>query len=224
MGKSLNKELSIKELEILRFIRRAVDVDGFPPSIRELGDAFGINSTNGVRYYLSRLEKKGYIRRNPRISRGIVLVDAMATPALSDGPAEGLDAIFDRGGIPLLGRVAAGAPILAEENVEDVLFLEGFVAQHRDLFALRVQGDSMQNAGILDGDVVIVRSQQNARNGDIVVALLEDEATCKRFHRSGDGVALLPENPAYNPIILSEEAFSGVKILGRVTAVLRRYD
>jgi repressor LexA len=216
--------LTDREREILAFIRDASRIHGFPPSIRELGLAFGIQSTNGVRYYLRRLEEKGYIKRNPRISRGIVL-NELAVEAVLGDPVEtgGLDAIFERGGIPLLGRVAAGAPILAEENVEDVLFLDGFVAHHRDLFALRVRGDSMQNAGILDGDVVVVRSQSDARNGDIVVALLDDEATCKRFHRTGEGVALLPENPAYEPILLSAEAFSEVKVLGKVTAVLRRY-
>jgi len=218
------KNLSDREREILSFIRDASRVHGFPPSIRELGEAFGIQSTNGVRYYLRRLEEKGYLRRNPRISRGIVLNEPAVEAALGDPiETDGLDAIFDRGGIPLLGRVAAGAPILAEENVEDVLMLDGFVAQHRDLFALRVHGDSMQNAGILDGDIVVVRSQNDARNGDIVVALLEDEATCKRFHRSAEGVALLPENPAYEPILLSAEAFAEVKVLGKVTAVLRRY-
>ncbi len=226
----MGSALTDKERELLAHLRNAIDVDGLPPSIREIGEAFGIQSTNGVRYYLKRLEEKGYIRRNPRISRGIQLIDAAVAAALGssdvhvDDAGADLDTIYARGGIPLVGRVAAGAPILAEENVEDVLHLDGFVAHHRDLFALRVHGDSMMNAGILDGDIVVVRSQSDARNGEIVVALLEDEATVKRLHRSRDGIALLPENPAFTPIILSPEAFADVRVLGRVTAVLRRYD
>jgi repressor LexA len=217
--------LSKREKDILRYVRATVERHGFPPSIREIGAKFDIRSTNGVRYYLQRLESKGYIRRNPRISRGIELV-GHAIASVLDGPkeVEDLESVYAGGGIPILGRVAAGAPLLAEENVEDVLFLEGFVAKHRGLFALRVKGDSMQNAGILDGDVVIVRQDSDARNGDIVVTLLDDEATVKRYHRTRDGMALLPENPAFAPIILSAEAFARVQVLGRVIAVLRRYE
>jgi repressor LexA len=221
----MGRSLSEKEKQILVYIRRSLNTHGFPPTIRDIGNEFGIQSTNGVRYYLKRLETKGYLRRNPRISRGIFLVENTGTPIPDESShLPGLDSIYARGGIPVLGRVAAGAPMIAEENVEEVLYLHGFVAQHRDLFALRVKGDSMVNAGILDGDVVVVRSQSEASNGEIVVALLDGEATVKRFHRSNQGIALLPENPTYTPIILSADAFSQVKILGRVTAVLRRYD
>ena len=220
----MSRPLSGKEKKMLEFIRSSVDAHGFPPSIRELGAAFGIRSTNGVRYYLRRLETEGYLRRNPRISRGIELVGT-AVDSLLDGSAlQGIEAIFARGGIPVLGRVAAGAPILAEENVDEVLYLEGFVAQHNDLFALRVKGDSMQDAGILDGDIVVVRSQPEATSGEIIVALLDDEVTVKRFQKSPHGYALVPENEAYTPIILSPEAFARVQVLGRVTAVLRRYE
>jgi len=216
--------LTDKEKAILTYVRDRVHENGFPPSIREICDEFGIRSTNGARYYLNRLHEKGFIIRNPRISRGIELLPRAIEQVLED-PAEigGLEGIFKKGGIPLLGRVAAGAPILAEENVEDVLYLDGFVAQHRDLFALRVTGDSMQNAGILDDDIVVVRSQQDAKNGDIIVALLDEEVTVKRFHRSGEGAVLLPENTAYEPIILSPERFARIQVLGRVVAVLRRY-
>lgn len=216
--------LTDKEKAILAFVRDQVHENGFPPSIREVCDEFGIKSTNGARYYLNRLHEKGYIIRNPRISRGIELIPRAISHVL-DAPEDvgGLEGIFKKGGVPLLGRVAAGAPILAEENVEEVLYLDGFVAQHRDLFALRVTGDSMQNAGILDDDIVVVRSQQDAKNGDIVVALLDEEVTVKRFHSSDQGMVLLPENSAYTPIILSPEHFARVQVLGRVVAVLRRY-
>jgi repressor LexA len=218
-------KLSDKEKAILAFVRDRVHENGFPPSIREICDEFGIRSTNGARYYLNRLHEKGFIVRNPRISRGIELIPRAIEQVLED-PQEmgGLEGIFKKGGVPLLGRVAAGAPILAEENVEEVLYLDGFVAQHRDLFALRVAGDSMQNAGILDGDIVVVRSQSDAKNGDIVVALLDEEVTVKRFHQSDEGVVLLPENTAYDPIILSPTHFARVQVLGRVVAVLRRYS
>ncbi len=217
--------LTEKEKEILKYIRLSVETHGFPPSIREICSAFNISSTNGVRYYLNRMESKGFIRRNRRISRGIELVSSAVEQVLDTLPElASIDAIYASGGIPILGRVAAGAPLLAEENVDDVLYLEGFVAQHRGLFALRVKGDSMQNAGILDSDIVVVRQQSDAQNGDIVVALLDDEATVKRYRRTADRVALVPENPTYTPIILGPDSFSRMQILGRVTAVLRRYD
>ena len=217
--------LTDREKKILEFIRLSVKQHGYPPTIRELCAAFDISSTNGIRYYLQRLETKGFIHRNPRISRGIELVSSAVEHVLDSLPElGGLEAIFATGGIPILGRVAAGAPLLAEENVEDVLYLEGFVAQHRDLFALRVKGDSMQDAGILDGAIVIVRQRSEAQNGEIVVALLDDEATVKRYRRTADRVALVPENPSYTPIILGPDSYSRMQILGRVSAVLRRYD
>lgn len=147
----------------------------------------------------------------------------MPDEALAEAESD-IAAAMARGGIPLVGHVAAGAPILAEEHVEEVLFLDGFVARHKDLFALRVRGDSMRDAGILDGDVVVVRSGSDAPNGDIVVALLEDEATVKRLDRHPGGVRLLPENPDFDPIELTGEAAATLRILGRVTAVLRRYE
>ena len=217
--------LSDKERDVLAYIRSAVRDQGYPPTIRELGAVFGIASTNGVRYYLSRLEEKGFIRRNPRLSRGIELVESAVMAALDGVEGASVAGIMADGGIPLLGRVAAGQPILAEENVEDVLHLDGFVAQHNSLFALRVQGDSMKDAGILDGDIVVVRQQDVAKNGDVIVALLDEESTCKRYSRRRDGrVELLPENEAFDPIVLDKSSHDRMQILGRVTAVLRRYD
>ena len=200
--------LTDRQREILNYIEREVRTTGVPPSIRQIGVALGISSTNGVRAHLQALEKKGYIHRSSRTSRGIASLDRLrrtATRALPETVA-----------IPILGRVTAGHPILAVENRDGVLHLDPHLVKGTDTFALRIEGDSMMGAGILDGDYVLVRPQQSADNGDIVVALLDDSVTVKRFYREADGFRLQPENPRLTPIYVSD-----VQICGKVTALIR---
>jgi len=193
--------LNERAREIHAFIQRYRREHGSAPTIREIGRQFAITSTNGVRYYLNLLEKAGYIRRTGGISRGI-------------GPSES-----PSGGIPVLGRVAAGEPILAEENWEGSLELGEMFGQTGELFALKVRGDSMVDAGILPGDHVIVQKQDTARAGDMVVAALEDEATVKYFQPRKGRVELVPANARYQPIVVGED--SGFRILGLVRGVIR---
>lgn len=200
-----------REQAILDFIREAILGRGSPPTIREIGRAFGIASTNGVRYYLDLLERRGLIRRHGRLSRGIeVLSGRGSRPIVPPVP------------VPVVGRVAAGVPLLAEENIEDHLLLDPSLAPGKGHFALRVSGDSMTGAGILDGDLVLVRPQQDAQPGEIVVALLGDEATVKRLALRRGRYFLDPENDAYEPIPL-EGAGREVHLLGRVIALVRHY-
>jgi len=188
--------------KILAYIQRFSREHGYPPTIREIGEAFGISSTNGVRYYLNMLEKGGHLKRDGRISRGIGPTAPAASP-----------------GIPILGRVAAGRPILAEENHEGVLETAEMFGDARRLFALKVRGDSMTGAGILPGDYVIVRHQESAEAGEIVVALVGDEATVKYYRPREDSVELVAANPRYEPIVVAEE--TDFRILGTVKGVIR---
>lgn len=193
---------STKQSEILDFLRRYSRENGYAPSVREICAAVGLKSTASVHYHLSELKRQGLIDMDENKNRTITLP---SFGGREEAPAQ----------IPILGVVTAGLPILAVENVEGYL---PWSAGEDGLFALRVRGDSMIGAGILNGDLVVVRPQSTAVNGDIVVALLEDEATVKRFYRSGDTVCLLPENPDY-PILDGRFA----SILGRVKAVVRTY-
>lgn len=194
--------LNEKARKILAFIQRFARENGYPPTIREIGTAFGISSTNGVRYYLNLLEKGGHLKRSGRISRGI-------------GPTEPVGAP----GIPILGRVAAGQPILAEENHEGTLEPLELFGDPKGLFALKVRGDSMIDAGILPGDYVVVHHQERANSGEIVVALVGEEATVKYYRPREDSVELVPANPKYDPIVVAEE--SDFRILGTVRGVIR---
>ncbi len=194
--------LNDRAREILSFIRSYQQQHGLPPTIREIGRAFSISSTNGVRYYLTMLEKAGYLKRRGRVSRGSSLL-----------------ASNSRSGVPLVGRVAAGQPILAEECIEDVLDLGTVFGDTSGLFALRVRGDSMTDAGILERDLVVVRQRDKANPGEIVVALLGDEATVKYYQPRGGAIELVPANPKYEPIRVGEGA--DFRILGVVTGVLR---
>jgi len=211
-----------REQAILDMIADSLRDQGRPPTIREIGEAFGIASTNGVRYYLDRLEKAGKIRRDRWTSRGIELAGRTPAPATS-APVKVIPEHGSRNAleIPLLGRVAAGAPILAEENIEDVLIVDGAFVRPGKHFALRVKGDSMKNAGILDGDVVIVHHEAPIRSGEIAVAVIGDEATVKRYFPRRDKVMLLPENEDYEPIEVrpSDPEF---RIAGKVVGVFRR--
>jgi repressor LexA len=219
-----------RDQAVLDMIAGSLREQGRPPTIREIGEAFGIASTNGVRYYLDRLEKAGKIRRDRWTSRGIELsgpkpaaagrhpgatAPARAIPEhMSTTPRNAIE-------IPLLGRVAAGAPILAEENIEDVLIVDGAFVRPGKHFALRVRGDSMKNAGILDGDVVIVHHEAPVRSGEIAVALIGDEATVKRYFPRRDKILLLPENDDFKPIEVrpSDPDF---RLAGKVVGVFRR--
>ena len=193
---------------MLDYIERETSSTGVPPSIRQIGTALGISSTNGVRLHLQALQKKGYIRRSQRTSRGIVSLNRLSTAA-SPSRSTSVD-------IPILGRVAAGTPIMAAENHEGSLTLDASLIKNQESFALRVNGDSMINAGILDGDIVVVRLQQGADNGDIVVARVGEEATVKRFYREQDAIRLQPENPSLTPIYSTD-----VEICGKVVALVR---
>ena len=193
---------------MLDYIERETSSTGVPPSIRQIGTALGISSTNGVRLHLQALQKKGYIRRSQRTSRGIVSLNRLSTAA-SPSRSTTVD-------IPILGRVAAGTPIMAAENHEGSLTLDASLIKNQESFALRVNGDSMINAGILDGDIVVVRLQQGADNGDIVVARIGEEATVKRFYREKDAIRLQPENPSLTPIYSTD-----VEICGKVIALVR---
>jgi repressor LexA len=208
--------LTARQQEIWDFVVTYVDRQGYPPTVREIGDAVGLASPSTVHAHLANLERAGLLRRDPTKPRALELVGRRA-PAKLEQP---LRAAEPRR-LPLVGEIAAGGPLLAEENVEDYLAVPEPLARHDESFLLRVKGDSMVNAGILEGDIVVVRRQQDARNGDIVVALAGDdesteEATVKRFFREDGRVRLQPENDALAPIYARH-----VQILGKVTGVFR---
>jgi repressor LexA len=204
----MRPKLTARQQEMLDYIERETSATGVPPSIRQIGAALGISSTNGVRLHLQALQKKGYIRRSQRTSRGIVSLNRLSNTA-SPSCSTTVD-------IPILGRVAAGMPVMAAENHEGSLTLDANLIKNQESFALRVNGDSMINAGILDGDIVVVRLQQGADNGDIVVALMGEEATVKRFYREKDTIRLQPENPTMAPMYSTD-----VDICGKVIALVR---
>jgi repressor LexA len=189
--------------QILAYIQRFIREEGYPPTIREIGDAFEINSTNGVRYYLTMLERAGHVRRRGKVSRGIELSHHARHQT----------------GIPILGRVAAGAPTLAEENFEGRVNAEEIFGDPSALFALKVRGDSMIDAGIHENDYVIVRQQDRANTGQMVVALIEDEATVKYYHPKRDRIELVAANSKYEPIVVERGA--AFHILGIVKGVMR---
>jgi repressor LexA len=199
--------LTKRQKQALKVIAEIIRKQGRPPTIRELGRSLGIASTNGVRYLLDVLVQKGYIRRQSRTSRGIQMIPGPFPEALRS--------------VPLVGRVAAGEPILAEENIEDVFFMDSAFLTSGDIFALRVKGESMRGAGIFDGDVVFARKQPLAHPGDIVVALIGDEATVKRFYPENGRIRLEAANPDYGPIIV-DRGVSGFRLAGKVIALIRR--
>lgn len=198
--------LTDKQRRILKFIVEVIERHGSAPTLREIAARFGFRSPASVQTHLRALEKKGYIKRRAWSARGIEPV------------GERVQRLFwRRAGIPLVGQVAAGKPILAEENIEEVLKLSGLFPHDQDLFALRVQGESMIGAGILPGDILIVRQQPTANIGDIVVALIGDSGTVKRYGRAGDQIRLEPANPDYQPIITRS-----ARIAGKVIGVIRQ--
>ena len=217
--------LTPRQAKVLEVIRAALEQRGYPPSMREIGDAVGLTSSSSVSHQLRSLEEKGFLRRDPRRPRALeVLVpDAAAAPK---AVASADDSSFDETGVgdaapratnvPLLGRIAAGGPILAEPTYDDVFPLPQQLVGDGELFLLQVKGDSMVDVAICDGDYVVVRREQTADNGTIVAALIDGEATVKTLQRKDGGVWLLPHNPAYEPIDGREAT-----LLGVVTAVLR---
>jgi repressor LexA len=224
--------LTPRQQAILRVIRESVDVRGYPPSVREIGEGVGLTSPSSVAHQLTTLERLGYLRRDPHRPRALMVAEPGepeirdrdagsttpgGTPRLRAVPEPAAVPSADTALVPLVGRIAAGGPILAEQDVEAVFPLPRDLVGAGDLFMLRVVGDSMIDAAICDGDWVVVRQQITAENGDIVAALLDDEATVKTLKRRDGHVWLMPHNPAFAPI-LGDHA----TIMGKVVSVLRR--
>jgi repressor LexA len=213
--------LTWRQRKVLQVIRESVQRRGYPPSMREIGEAVGLTSTSSVSYQLSTLQNKGYLRRDagrPRTVEVRLPGHPAVRPEIGFDEEIALDITSQEAAyVPVVGRIAAGGPILAEEAIEDIFPLPRQLVGEGTLFLLKVVGDSMINAGIVDGDWVVVRQQPVAENGDIIAAMIEGEATVKTFKRSGSHVWLMPHNPAYTPIPGDE-----AEILGRVVAVLRR--
>ena len=197
--------LTKRQQEIFDYIRRYGAEHGYPPTVRDIGKAIGLTSSSTVHAHLANLEKVGLLRRDPTKPRALEILVDKAKQVVAPG------------GLPVVGQVAAGAPMLAEENIEEYVAVPGIAGGDEGEFLLKVRGDSMVNAGIFEGDHVVVRRQDNAANGEIVVALVEDEATVKRFFKEDDHVRLQPENDALQPILVRD-----VELLGRVVGVCRR--
>ena len=204
----IGKDLTKRQQEIFDFIKRYSAKYGYPPTVRDIGKAVGLASSSTVHAHLANLEKAGLLRRDPSKPRAIEMLDKAAAAVKS---------VVAPAGLPLVGSVAAGQPILAEENIEDYVDVPGEVGGEDGEYVLRIKGESMKNAGILEGDLVVVRPQETATDGEIVVALVGEEATVKRFYREADHVRLQPENEALEPIRSKE-----VRVLGRVVGLLRR--
>ncbi|KNC19189.1 LexA family transcriptional regulator [Arthrobacter sp. RIT-PI-e] len=227
-GRSASKGLTARQLRILETIQQSIADNGYPPSMREIGDTVGLASLSSVTHQLSQLERLGYLRRDPKRPRAMeVLLPLTLAPAGEPHATGGTQSsprgrtsehqlAVDTALVPLVGRIAAGGPILADQQVEDMMALPRQLVGHGDLFMLRVAGDSMVDAAICDGDWVVVRRQQSAQNGDIVAALLDDEATVKTFRQRDGHTWLLPQNTRYEPI-LGDHA----SIMGRVVSVMR---
>jgi repressor LexA len=199
--------LTKRQQEIFEFIKRYSSQHGYPPTVRDIGKAIGLTSSSTVHTHLANLEKIGLLRRDPSKPRALELLVDQAKKAV--GPS----------GLPVVGRVAAGAPVLAEENIEEYIEVPPLAGGDSGQYVLRVSGDSMRDAGILDGDHVVVRKQETARNGEIVVALVGEEATVKRYFKESDHIRLQPENDAHEPIRTRD-----AEILGRVVGVCRRVN
>lgn len=216
--RSRDTGLTERQRTILDVIRASVSSRGYPPSIREIGDAVGLTSTSSVAHQLRTLERKGYLRRDANRPRAVDVrgTDDMAPPVVTTDVV-GSDSLPEPTFVPVLGRIAAGGPILAEEAVEDVFPLPRELVGEGSLFLLKVVGESMIDAAICDGDWVVIRQQSVADNGDIVAAMIDGEATVKTFKRTKGQVWLMPHNPAFDPIPGNDAA-----ILGKVVTVIRK--
>jgi len=199
------KDLTDKQQLILDFIKEAINDSGFPPTVREIGDRFGI-TVKGAYDHMKAIEKKGFIKTEHNKSRAIAIVD------------DGIEIRSTGISIPLLGRIAAGSPILAEENIEDYLSFPQEMFSKGEYFALTVKGDSMIEGGIFDGDIAVIKKQNTAENGEIVAALLDDEATLKVLQKTSNSLKLMPRNSAYKPIECTD-----VEIMGKLAAIFRSY-
>jgi len=204
------KDLSDKQIKIMEYIKNELSLRGYPPSIREICQAVGLSSTSSVHAHLNTLEEKGYIKKGTNKRRAIEIIDA--DDICSNMPRKEIV------NVPIIGTVTAGTPILAVENIDDTLPISIDFVGNKDSYVLKVKGESMIDAGILSGDFVIVNSQNSADNGDIVVALIEDEATVKTFYKEKDHIRLQPENKLMDPILIKDPY-----ILGVVKAVVRKY-
>jgi len=205
------EELTRKQKEILEFIKKTMFKKGVSPTFREIMQFFGFKSIKTVQDHLKALERKGYIKKDPNKSRSIILDDFSKT-------------LKDTVRVPILGQISAGRPIFAEENIEGYINLDKFLTKHsKDIFALKVKGDSMIGAGILDGDYVIVKKQPTVENGEIACVLIDNEATVKRFYKRDTHIELRPDNDKYQPIIVTQELNKNIFVLGKVIGVLRKY-
>lgn len=208
----MRKKLTERQEKIYSFLAAMIRNKGYPPTIRDIMDRFEIASTNGVRSTLDALVRKGYIRRHAKISRGIELTDYVERVVAEGGKVRE---------IPVIGRIAAGEPVLAVENLDGTLSVDSTFLPQESVFALRVHGESMKDAGILDGDFVFAREQATAESGEIVVAVIGEEATVKRFRPEKERILLMPENAAFRPIVV-DRARGDFRIAGKVVGVIRR--
>ncbi len=211
----MKKELTERQESIYQFIKEYINFNGYPPTYREIGAHFNIASTFGVKRHIDALIKKGFLNINENSSRTISITDDFnENSALTQ---------TDTIEIPIIGRVAAGQPILAEENIEGTFNIQSSLINGKaNCFALKVKGDSMINAGIFEGDVVIINPQKEANNGEIIVAMIENEATLKRFNRKDGKISLIPENDNYSPILINES--DNFSIIGKALGVFRWYN
>jgi repressor LexA len=226
----MTEPLTERQDKILSFIKRSIVEQGYPPTIREIGEFFGIRSTNGVNDHLKALERKGYLLRGELKSRALSVIDGgrarnpsfpKKNPAVRELSVAGGGEVAE---IPVVGKVAAGAPILAQENITDHVRIDSMLLgdSGKRVFALRVSGDSMIGDGILDGDYIFVRKQLHAQSGEIVVAMIEDEATVKRFYPEGNRIRFQPSNPRLKPIYVNRDDFRETQIIGVVVGVYRK--
>jgi repressor LexA len=209
-------KLSERQQDILDFLKDFISRNSYPPSVREIGEAVGLSSSSTVHSHLNTLEDKGYIKRDPSSARALSVIDTDDEPRSAPG-FQGITHLpRNVVELPVVGRVAAGAPILADQNIEESFLLPTQIVGDTSSFLLTVKGESMIEAGIFDGDYVVVKEQPTANNGEIIVALIEDEATVKTFYKEPDRIRLQPENHSMDPIYVRD-----VAILGKVVALLR---
>jgi repressor LexA len=219
--------LTDRQQAILDFITQSIEERGYPPTLREIGEHFGIRSTNGVNDHLRALEKKGHLQREDLKSRALRPTAAPGSSSGALGAGRGDPRLADIVEVPIIGRVAAGLPLLAVENVQDTVHVDRFfIGQTREVFALRVKGESMIEDGIFDGDYIFVKKQLQASRGDIVVAMISgpsgDEATVKRYFPEGDSIRFQPANATMQPIIVKKKDFRSVNLIGIVVGVYRK--
>ena len=219
MPRRKSSELNDREKDILNFIEKQINENGYPPSVREIGKSVGLSSTATVHGYLSKLEQKGYVRKENQKGRALKLLKGLKSNTVEEFKPEGKYAYAEKElvEVPVIGKITAGQPILAVENLTDVFPIPIDFVGNSESFMLTVSGESMIEAGILDGDYILVKKQNVARNGDIVVALIGDEATVKTFYKEKDHIRLQPENSTMDPIIVPN-----CEILGKVAGVFRK--